>query len=454
MSVLALELSQAVRNGNQEWLQDWLEASLWDGRSWVPYSCEQDEDENDAPVVVHQTSLLHKVLEETTTDALPSLLRLFLRHGADPNLLNEVQDAPLHVAARRPEAGDITLPMLLRAGANIHMRNAAGNTVWHEWARCYPKSAIPNNDDVTRLLSRQLNIHHGNHQNWTPLHFASCSNHALANHLIHEYGAHIHASTAQGSTPLHLACRYGSVLCVRHLLTAGAYMYVADNHGRTPFHEAAVGGLLKVTELCQAANRQHAYSLLNWNVACRHGTTALHNAVGHPSALQVILNKGAPVHATDMAGWTAFHYACWIGNLKSAQILYETAPSLLHQRDNKGRTPLHVAVFGLPQTSLFLEIGHDLAPLRNIWWRNANKNVSADERWNQTQGELPPLFNSPSPGWMKLYWQTQRAVVHWLLSRSATVLVADDLGNFPMTYTSDIETLHALVQAAIREGLF
>lgn len=376
------------------------------------------------------------------------------------------------MAARRSEAGDITIPMLLRAGANIHARNAVGNTVFHEFVKGYPKStagmlvntgaaAGGDDDDMTRMFVRLLRINHGNYHNWTVLHFASRSNHALAYRFMHHYGANIHAVTSEGQTALHIACRYGSVLCVRHLLAAGAFLYVTDKHGRTPFHEAAVGGLLKITELCQAALRQD-YSLLNWNVQCRYGTSALHNAVSRPSALQVILSKGAPVQATDAMGWTAFHYACWIGNLKSMQMLWQMAPGLLHQKDAKGRTPLHVAVFGLPQVNDLLEQGHDLAPLREAWWSGVHgqqhDNSPAEKRWQQAGRSLPCIdetttLASPST-WVTSYWQTQVAIVQWLLRRGAVVLDADDFGNSPLAYTSDVETLNVLVHKAVREGLF
>lgn len=457
MCTTAHELSRAVRSGDQEWLHDWLEASLWDGRSWVLY-CSDAPSDQDAPadeVTVYQTSLLHKVLEETTTDALPSILRVLLRHGADPHLLNEAQETTLQIAARRSEVGDITIPMLLRAGANIHSRSATtGNTVWHEWAQQSCPRITGGGDDMTRLFARALPINHGNHRNWTPLHFASCSNHAMANHLIRQYGANIHASTSDGRTPLHLACRYGSVLCVRHLLDAGAYMYCQDNFGRTPFHDAAVGGFLKVTELCQAALRYPSYSLLNWRVHCIHGTNVLHNAISHPSAVRVILSKDAPIEEADLAGWTAFHYAAWIGSIKSMELLLEKSPELLHLKDSKGRNPLHVACFGLPQATLLLEDGNDLAPLRQAWWSGATKDVTANGRWQGAMRSLPRLKTPPHSMWEAFHWKSQRTVVQWLLKRGSTVLAADEKGNLPLAYTSDLETIFQLVVAAVQEGLF
>ena len=215
-----------------------------------------------------------------------------------------------------------------------------------------------------------------------------------------------------------------------------------------------MGGFLKVAELCEAALRYHSYSLLNWRVRCEHGTTVLHNAVSQPSALRVILNKGAPIETIDSAGWTAFHYACWIGKIKSMELLLDKSPELLHHKDSKGRTPLHVACHGLPKSTLLLEAGNDLAPLRNVWWTKAFKDVTADERWREAMRSLPHPRTPPIRTRSAFDWKSQYNTVEWLIQRGAEVLVSDERGNYPIAYAAGVDTVHTLVLAAVREGLF
>jgi ankyrin repeat protein len=472
---LALALSRAVRRGDLEWMQEWLVASLWDGRSWILYTDQataeppapstragvvDDETAADPPELsFYRTSLLHKVLQETPTEGLPSLLRILLRHGADPNVPNQAQEPPLHVAARCPQVGEITIPMLVRAGARLEDCNGvSGNTVWHEWATHYPGPLGHTEDSQTRLFARYLPVNHQNAAGWTPLHFAVLHSHVMVHRLIHTYGANIHASNDGGQTPLHLACRGGSVLSVRDLLSAGAYMYVADRAGgRTPWHEAAVGGLLKLTEVCQSAARPHQHSLLNWSVTCLAGTTVLHNGVSHPSVVQFLLRQGAPVGAKDHAGWTALHYACWIGNLASIRLLLGQVDTdkrihLLHERDGQGRTPMHLACGMLPQPTVWLDDGHNLANLRDEWWRVSDER--AGTRWAEVVARISPSLARRGL-WDANYHGRQRDLLDFLLQQGAAVLRTDAAGNFPWAYCDEWNCLYRLVHhAAVHEGLF
>ena len=444
----AHELSTAVREGDQDWLQDWLDSSIWDGKSLVDFVDAVD-------TAVYPASLLHKVLEECPSEFLPSCLSLLLRHGVDPNLrsTDDSRDTPIHVAARRSQVADICLPMLVRAGADLRQRNAAGNSVWHEWVSHTSSNQTSSEGmhDLTRLFARVLPIQHCNAANWTPLHF--CSRHAvLAEHLVLAHHAPLHAATITGQTPLHLAARFGSVLTVRVLLQNGAFCYASDAEGRTPLHEAAIGGFLNLAEIVQLA--QQKYGVVNWDVKCRSGTTVVHNAVVHPSALTVLSHHRAPLASTDRQGWTALHYAAWIGNLVTVRALVAADASLLYMVDKRGRNVLHAAAGGLPYpVTTWLENGRNLANLRDAWWQAFEDldDTPAEERSERASLSLPTC--QPVTTTSVVHKDSIRNVVVYLLSQGVQVGVMDTQGNYPWAYSEDVATIHILVQAGMQEGL-
>jgi ankyrin repeat protein len=456
----AFDLTRAVRKGDQEWLEDWLQSSLWDGRGLIWWS--------DDGTAVYQASLLHKVLKECDHEALPSILRLVLRHGADPNLrIYPTQDAPLHIAVTRPADAEILVAMLIHAGADLTKRNAKGDTAWHVWllnlARNF--SVTPSMEQLVRRFALALPVQHGNNERWTPLHFASLlSSTTIPMHLIQEYQAPVHATTVHGQTPLHLACRFGCSSVMELLLHNGAFAYASDAHGRTPFHEAALSGSLnKLATMIQFAIQK--YGLVNWSVRCRSGTTLLHNSVLDKRTLDLV-KQSSVLQDCDAQGWTALHYAAWVGNVSSATAL--SIPELLVAQDHKGHTVLHVAAFGLPIANhIIARDGRaSLSSLRDQWWNNMSfeGNETAELRRQQTievllenqreyayaneNIQLERVENS------RYVWSCREMLAYLLNQPCVRVGIPDLDGNYPWAYTDDIDAIYMLVKGGVREGLF
>ncbi|KAJ5369177.1 uncharacterized protein N7496_008937 [Penicillium cataractarum] len=70
--------------------------------------------------------LLHVLFNHWGFDSKDAVLDAFLSAGADPNLQNEKGEAPLHLMGR--ETGVETISRLLKAGANLEIRDALGQT--------------------------------------------------------------------------------------------------------------------------------------------------------------------------------------------------------------------------------------------------------------------------------------------------------------------------------------
>lgn len=74
--------------------------------------------------------------------------------------------------------------------------------------------------------------------NFTPLHFASCSGNLIIMQLLIRNGAHIDALSSYNRTPLHVACLSSKYEAVQLLIKEGADINKQDNDLDTALHIA------------------------------------------------------------------------------------------------------------------------------------------------------------------------------------------------------------------------
>ncbi len=95
---------------------------------------------------------------------------------------------------------------------------------------------------IQDILDVGCPINYGDHNGWTPLHFAAhYGNLRMAEFLISK-GADIHARDEFGWTPLHWGTRAGHLEIVKFLVSVGSDVYTKVNTGRIASDIAFRGG--------------------------------------------------------------------------------------------------------------------------------------------------------------------------------------------------------------------
>ncbi|WP_395094220.1 ankyrin repeat domain-containing protein [Armatimonas sp.] len=327
---------------------------------------------------------------------------------------------PLMVAARSVDGADVaTLVWLLEHGADLFAssdEHGTENAAWYAAGRggrwdWMPWCNVPNHADRLRflldaglapthemlreacaagdparvqiLLERGVSPHseprHHANQFQVPLFFATESGSATCVQLLLEAGANVNLEASNGETPLAHA---GSAEVVAALLVAGA------NPNQTmEYNRDVLGCLLERAfghDACHLGPRAAAQALLDAGISLdatgESGWSRLTTAAFRRQADTVdwLLERGAFVHKT---GWTALHAVCWQGEMRGEEGEgYNAASEQLvrhliaagispNARDNKGMTPLHVAVDGdwVNETAIrtLLELGAEVDAIDN-----------------------------------------------------------------------------------------
>lgn len=164
-------------------------------------------------------------LHEAASKGKYEIVKLLLKHGADPLKKNRDGSSPLDLV-RDPDVAD-----LLRGNAALLDAAKKGNV-----ARLQ-RLVTPENINCRDALGR----------NSTPLHLAAgYNNYEVAEYLL-ENGADVNAQDKGGLIPLHNASSYGHVDIAALLIKHNTKVNATDKWGFTPLHEATQKGR---TQLC------------------------------------------------------------------------------------------------------------------------------------------------------------------------------------------------------------
>ena len=154
-------------------------------------------------------------------------------------------------------------------------------------------------------------------ENFTPLIHAIVHSQLACVHALLSKGAQLGPISPSEHIPLNLACQHGSAEIVELLLQGHAEL-VPDAEGLYPQHLVArFGKNPQMLLLLQrhGANLDQTDKLYQW-------TPLFHAASeGHVACLQILLQCGANVDATDEKGLCAMYYATWEGHLECIKLL-------------------------------------------------------------------------------------------------------------------------------------
>jgi ankyrin repeat protein len=183
---------------------------------------------------------------------------------------------------------------LIDEGCRLNEKNEVGITPL-EYALQFGEAAI-----AEKLLEKKAKFF--DRDGYSPLHAAAVSGNRLLVKRILEYLPNVNALDDSGRTPLHWACQEGKFETVKELIARGALVNVLCNTGMTPLRIAVGEGHVRIYEYLikhGAVIGDFYYDLLT------------HNAVvwDHMEIVQLLMQDGVDINATDEYGNTPLHYA-------------------------------------------------------------------------------------------------------------------------------------------------
>lgn len=361
--------------------------------------------------------LLHTASRATGN---PTIVRLLLQEGWDPNAPDDGGLTPLHHGARN--TNPMVVSHLLDAGADVHARDNNGYTALH-WA-----AAQSGNGRVIKvLLDRGAEPLAESNDGRTPLHSAL------------RYRADegvVSAMLATGAdrylAPLQLAVLREGATSVEQLLTEGADPNEADRYGWRPLHFAVpLAGLGVVSTLLAAGADPNARTV--------GGATALHLAASQAtvSVVSALVGAGADPNVKENgSGSMPLHYAAQFQGaallpVVSALLQAGADPGSTPQgQTDAGDTPLHWVLTNPEVTASVVD---------------ALLEAGADPMAQDQDGDTP-LHRAAD-------WTEDLAIIEALLDAGADVRAENEDGNRPVDLAWDIRGSAAYWRLVVPEGV-
>lgn len=180
----------------------------------------------------------------------PEATRWLLGKGAPIDAPSRLERAtPLHWAAEQQNLE--TLKLLLDAGANPDVENAAGSTPLLSAVKLETEKTVP---AARLLIEAGATVDAANRGGITPLVKASAGGRADVVALLLEHGANPRQKTMMGETGLQAAAQLGHIEVVRLLLEAGADPQATNRRGQSARDAAEAAGHAEIVELLDRAD--------------------------------------------------------------------------------------------------------------------------------------------------------------------------------------------------------
>ena len=362
--------------------------------------------------------LLHKASRST---ANPTIVRLLLQEGWNPNAPDDGGLSPLHQGAQN--SNPMVMSHLLDAGADLNARDNDGYTALH-WA-----AAQSGNGRVIKvLLDRGADPLAESNDGRTPLH--SALSYRADRSVL---SAMLEAGAKEHLTPLQLSVLRGDSMALSSLLADGADPNETDRYGWSSLHFAVpLAGPEVVSALLAAGADLDARTV--------SGATALHLAAPQAaeSVVFALLGAGADpnVRHDGGGGWAPLHYA---GRFQGEALL-PVITSLLQagadpgssqeRRDDNGLSPLHQALMNPEVTAPVIEVLLE---------------AGADPVARDQDGDTPLHIAAN--------WTDDLAIIEALLDAGADVTAKNEDGDRPMDLAWDIRGSEAYWRLVAPEGV-
>ena len=343
------------------------------------------------------TWLHHSIIGECKRE----VLQMMIDCDAQVNTTNKMGHTALMLASGKANIDGINI--LLKAGADPGIEDANGNTWLHHSVigcsievletlidygvdlnatnkKCHTALMMAcdkgNIDGINVLMKAGADPNIVDADGYNCLHFVvlrGCSIDVLQK--ITEHGADVNAVNKNGVTSLMMASEKGNVDFINVLLKDGADINIADADGDTCLHISVLQGCsIEVLQTLidhgvdvnaidekgdtalmlasEKGNVEFIYLLLKAgadpNIADGDGNTWLHHSIIGESkgeVLQMIINHGAQVNATNKMGDTALMIASGKGNVDGTNVLLEAGadPNITDANED---SCIHISMLG------------------------------------------------------------------------------------------------------------
>jgi ankyrin repeat protein len=249
-------------------------------------------------------------LHFTALNGIVGMTAFLLTHDADPNVVDDHGDTPLHLAIRCQIGGHnygdpwVTGEYAVETLSDIITDfEEEGNEVWEAIER------VRENTVQQLLKSQDINVNIANNDGEFPLHvipFKPGSAHlafAVLSALL-DHGAQVFRLNLKRQTCLHLASKAGNVDAVRILMEKGGDITLLDVYNLSPVHYAVFHGHSDVMQLMSENCHEQ---LSNICVQDDHlGRSMLHyhaeSPMCSPEMISVLMELGCDVDKLDAEG--------------------------------------------------------------------------------------------------------------------------------------------------------
>ncbi|XP_077591961.1 ankyrin repeat and SOCS box protein 15-like [Stigmatopora nigra] len=264
-----------------------------DGRGWLPFhraACRPNLEVLETILTLAGELCLETraveggetALTMAVKSGLTHNVRILLEHGAQPNVVNAKNEAPLLLAAHASLYEMTTA--LVRHNAWVDQVCAKKRTAMHEAAQA-------GNVDILMLLLRNGGRANNRDINGvTPLAAAAEQGHVAIVEILLNCGSRVNSQACNGESVLLDAAGSGNTLCIQLLLDNGADPNLPSANGHLPIHKAAYSGHYETVKLLLKVTSKRAMKEV--------GQSPVHSAAegGQSRCLALLLSHGFDVN--------------------------------------------------------------------------------------------------------------------------------------------------------------